>query len=597
MTIEKTKSDIAEWLGEIAPDETVARLLGFSVGRLLLREGLHWRHKAESHRLDVMHVSDWLRTAVAGNAQWLARVDEHGRPKKLMKFGTFREMAAEADKSMRIAIQKAGSVVVDPDHERLHTTLSDGYAMVEMLSVQALDRESSLMQHCIGNGGYDGDVQGDGFLLLSLRDPFGKPHATLRIDRGKAAVVEFQGKQNQPPTERYMVYVREFLRGSGLTFKHGGETRLGMVQDVLGEWHRLDSLPDDLETMGSLRLRGAPVIRMPSRLVVNGDFEAPAWLDRLPDILHVSGEFMARSFPALTGGFKAGRMTLEDGRNHTGLLPERLDVGNLTVISAHGTRIIPKRFEVTGSLSLKLNDWRQVSGDMKVGGTLGISMCTMRKWPGNIDCGGLDVNVDAPLVFEGKLRVRGDLSVGNADVRFPSELRVSGNADFTDHGAGRDIAELPSRMFVAGDLDLGRCNIGCMPRHLEVGGDLVLTDAKFENLEGVKRVSGGLRIDGTEARRIPVGLTKVGGLWAAMSKLESLPEGFTTKSNLVVIGTPMTEFPSGMRIGGHLFGNDDIETLPGDAVVLGKVHGVRVPEHMVAVRQAGISRARSLHRR
>jgi hypothetical protein len=595
MTIEKTKADIAEWLGEIAPDEHVARLLGLSVGRLLLREGLYWRLRAETHRLDVMHVCDWLRTAVAETADWLARLDEYGRPKKLMKFGTFREMRVEADKAMRIAIQKQGRVEIDPDHERLHMELADGYSMVEMLTFEALDRESSQMQHCIGNGGYDYDLSGDGFLLLSLRDPFGKPHATLRVDREKSSVVEFQGKQNEPPADRYMVYIKEFLRAAKLGLGRGGEHRLGMIQDVFGEWHDIRNLPDELETRGSLTLTDAPVFRMPSRLIVNGHFAAPRWMDRHPDVFHVSGDYMSENIPPITGDFKVGAMAITDGRNHKGRLPEKLDVGSLTV-EAVGSRIFPDTFEVTGNLSLVVTDARQVPSSLKVGGALRLYRSTIKVWKGDVDCGDLDASVTQKLVFEGKVRVRGNLHASYDDVTFKRPLRVSGDADFSDNCTGRDIAELPARMFVGGDLILQNCKIDRMPKHLEVGKDLVLTDAKFDSLLGMKRVGGGLRIDGTEATELPQGLTKVGGLWAAMSKLEGLPDGFTTKDNLVIIGTPMTEFPPGMRIGGHLFSNDEIETLPDDAIVLGKVHNVRVPDHMAAIRQADKSRVRSLHR-
>ncbi|MCV9963696.1 PcfJ domain-containing protein [Pararhizobium sp. BT-229] len=601
MSAENTRDQIAVWLGGIASDEEVARLLGFSVGRLLMREGLHWRHKAETHRLDIMHVRDWLRTSVAEGAEWLARVDTHGRPKKLMKFGTFREMTAEADKAMRIAIQKLGKIDIDPAHERLHTQLADGYAMVEMLSDDALDRESTLMQHCIGNGGYDGDLAGDGHLLLSLRDPHGKPHATLRIDRGEGAVVELQGKQNKPPADRYMPYIREFLKATKMRLARGGESRLGLVQDVLGEWHDLHDLPDDLETRGSLLVADAPPFRMPSRLVVNGDFDAPGWMDRHPDILHVSGEYFTRFLPPVIGDFRAGSLTVSASQNFRGLLPGKLDVGKLTVISPNGLRIMPSEFEVTGSLVLMLNDRRQVPDDLRVGGELDIRMCTIRVWKGDVDCGGLNATVDKPMSFDGKVRVRGDLEVGGADVRLPNELRVSGNADFSDHRNGRKIEALPRRMFVGGDLDLERCEIGTMPSHLEVGGDLVVTDAVFDGLDGVKRVSGGLRMEGTSVRSLPPALTRVGGLWAAMSKLESLPDGFAaTKSNLIVIGTPMSELPSGLFVKGNLFaGGNGIDTLPDDAVVRGRVHGLRVPAHMEHLRLTvdGRLRGRSLLRR
>lgn len=581
MNAENTKQQIAAWLGEFATDERVAGLLGFSVGRLLLREGLHWRHKAEAHRLDVMHVRDWLRSAVMENDEWLARVDEHGRPKKLMKFGTFREMTAEADKAMRIAIQKLGKIEIDPAHERLHTQLSDGYAMVEMLSDDALDRESSIMQHCIGNGGYDGDLSSDNYVLLSLRDPHGKPHATLRIDRAEGVIDELQGKQNNPPTEKYMPYIREFLKATKMRIVHGGDGRLGMVQDVFGEWHDLQELPDDLETRGSLMIAGAQPFRMPSRLVVNGNFTPPDWMDRHPDILHVSREYITRLLPPIVGDFRVGRLTVSASKIP---LPSKLDVDLLTVVGDGGQRIMPPVFEVTGALVLKLNDQRQIPKDLRVGGDLDITMCTVRVWKGDIDCGGLNATVEKPISFGGKIRVRGDLQVGGADVKFPSELRVSGNADFSNSRSGRRVRALPRRMFVGGDLDLEQCEIGIMPSHLEVGGDLVLTDAKFEGLQGVKRVSGGLRIEGTTVRELPAGLLKVGGLWAAMSKLESLPDGFAaTKSNLIVIGTPMSELPRGLFVKGNLFAGD-IDTLPDDAVVKGRVHGLRIPSHMEHLR-------------
>lgn len=585
MSAENTKDQIAVWLGGIASDEEVARLLGFSVGRLLMREGLHWRHKAETHRLDIMHVRDWLRTSVAERADWLSRVDTLGRPKKLMKFGTFREMTAEADKAMRIAIQKLGKIDIDPAHERLHTRLADGYAMVEMLSYDALDRESSLMQHCIGNGGYDGDLMGDGHILLSLRDPHGKPHATLRIDRREGAVVELQGKQNKPPADKYTPYIREFLKATKMRLVCGGESRLGLVQDVLGEWHDLNDLPDDLETRGSLVLGDAHPFRMPSRLVVNGDFIAPSWMDRHPDVLHVSGHYSSQRLPPITGEFKVGGLNITDGVNHEGRLPEKLDVGNL-VVHAEATRIFPDRFEVTGSLALLINESRQVPSELKVGGTLHLDQIKVRVWKGNIDCGGLEASVERNLSFEGKVRVRGDLVAGNADVKFRHELRVSGDADLSDSGRGRKIGELPARMFVGGDLILEKCEIGLMPKHLEVGGDLVLTDAVFADLDGVKRVSGGLRMEGTAVRTLPPALTRVGGLWAAMSKLESLPDGFAAaKSNLIVIGTPMSELPRGLFVKGNLFaGGNDIDTLPDDAVVKGKVHGLRIPSHMEHLR-------------
>jgi hypothetical protein len=594
---ETAKTEISEWLGEIAPDERVAGLLGLCVGRLLLREGLHWRQKAMAHRLDITHIADWLSAAVAEGAQWLSREDELGRPKKLMKFGGFREMVTEADKAMALAIQKRGTITVDPAHERIVAHLSDGYAMVEMLSETALDRESAEMQHCIGNGGYDGDVRGEFIRLLSLRDPHGKPHATFRVNRLSSIVVEYQGKQNQPPHPKYMGYIREFIKAEGLRFSHGGENRIGMVEDIYGEWHDLADLPDELETAGSLNMRDVPQCRIPRRLVVNGDFTAPHWMDETPQVLHVAGDLFSGALPRFVGDFRAGRIRIAGGVNTSRpgfRIPERIDAGTV-VIETAGLIKLPRKLEVTGNLALSIPSATGVPEELKVGGLLDIERTGLKVWKGDVDCGGMIVQPRNPFSFQGAVRVRGDLTVKGSDVTFAKELRVSGNADFSENGAGRKIAALPGRMFVSGNLLLDNCTIGKMPRHLEVGGELVLTDAKFPSLAGLKRVGGTMRIEGTAVTALPENLVKMGGLMAAKSLLASLPEGFTVKDNLILIGTPMEELPGGLFVGGNLFvQTSGISILPEDAVVKGRIIGISGLRDVIDRSKGGRPQVRSL---
>ncbi len=546
------------------------------------------------HRLDITHIADWLSAAVTENAQWLSRVDEFGRPKKLMKFGGFREMVREADKAMALAIEKQGVVTVDPAHERIVAQLSDGYAMIEMLSEAALDRESAKMQHCIGNGRYDRDIRSESMRLLSLRDPHGNPHATFRVDRLSSIVVEFQGKQNRDPHPKYMAYIREFMKADGLRFSHGGENRIGMVEDIYGEWHDLTDLPAELETAGSLDLSRIDVCRMPRKLVVNGDFTAPRNMEHHPDVFHVSGSYNFRKLPPIEGDFKVGMMSISEECGYF-VLPERMDVAELTI--EFKSRYLPRRFEVTGNLALNVRDRRQVPDQLKVGGSLDLEGTTVKVWNGDIDCGALEVRLARPIQFNGKVRVRGDLYVDRADTTFHKPIRVSGNADFSGLGEGRKIAALPSRMYVGGDLDLSKCEIGRMPRHLEVGCDLILTDAEFDSVMGLKRVGGTLRIEGTSVTELPQGLLKVGALMAAKSRLDRLPDGFTTKSNLVVIGTPMEELPNGLVVGGNLFVQDTaIETLPDDAVVKGRVLGISGFRNVVDRQGTGRLQVRSLRR-
>lgn len=596
---EKTKAEISEWLSGLTDDPRVAWLLGLCVGRLLLREGLHWRSVAIGRRLEIDHVRDWLVSAVSEGARWLTKTDQYDRPKKLMKFGGFRELVAEADKAMSIAIQKNGQITLDPSHERIFANLEDGYVIVEMLSPAALDRESALMQHCIGNGGYDGHVEGEFMRLLSLRDPYGKPHATFLVNRLTSVVTEFQGKQNSPPDLKYMPYIQAFMRAERLRFAHGAENRIGMVEDIHGEWHELTALPESLETLGTLDMRNLPPCRLPKRLVVNGGFIAPRWMTEMPDTLHVRDNFvLGDAIPKFSEDFRAGNMVVTAGPAKDGsvTLPLRLDVENLCVEIGPGLKL-PADFEVTGNFTLRASSAGDLPRRLVVGGVLDVTDLSARVWRGDIDCGGLAAYPDVSLAFKGNVRVRGDLRINGGDVTFDKELRVSGDAVLDEGGKGRVISALPRRIVVKGDLLLQNCKIGVMPRHLEVGGDLVLTDAVFDDLSGLRKVGGALCLEGTEVEELPPSLVKVGALMAAKSGLTSLPEGFTTKDNLILIGTPMQELPTGLKVGGNMFTQTSgITILPADAEVAGRILGLKGVVDNIDRSKDGRPRVRSLRR-
>ena len=599
MDTDRIKREIADFISPVVRDDDAARLLGLSIGRLLLREGERWRTAAISRWRDIRHVGDWLSSAVTDNAAWLGRVDEMGRPLKLMKLGSIEAAVHEADKAMRIAIQKAGKVALDGTEETLHTALADGFFVARLRSPAALDRESAAMQHCIGNGGYDGDLSGEDYLLLSLRDAANRPHATFRVDAERSMITEFQGKQNRRPAERYMPYVRQFIRLSGLGLSGDDQAWAGMVQDRNGDWHPLENLPDDLETAGDLHLLAAPPFRMPSRLVVNGDFTAPVWMREHPAVLHVSGHYVHAELPPIKGDFKAGSMNLSAADFAGDILPERLDVTCL-VIDAGDRRILPDRFEVTGGLTLKLSSSRQVPKVLKVGRALDITGCGVRKWDGDIECGDLNVRDVRRLSIGGRLVIRGDLDAEGSEIVWPEAVRIGGDATFSRaSGYGcftKPDLVLPRAMKVGGDLIMEESRIREMPSILEVGGDLGITDAEVTSLGGLRKVGGALRMEGTQVRELPAGLTRVGHLMAAMSSLERLPDGFTTTDQLILIGTPMTGLPAGLRVGGDLFlQNSGIESLPDDASVGGRIHGIRLPGHEARVR-ADRRQGRSLRR-
>ncbi|MBY3432760.1 hypothetical protein HFN89_01040 [Rhizobium laguerreae] len=193
----------------------LAELVKVSVGRIALkgcRQDIDWCGRQNGTQIN--HIADWLASAVATEAPWLSNVDEHGRPKKLMKFGTLDAMSAEADKHMQKRLTAAAAAVVREEE----TFADDGgeYRIVRLTTPSALDRESDAMRHCIGHGAYDRYLGRDEFLLLSLRDKGNHPHITIQVNHGK--IIQFFGKGNSTPKAEYRDAALGLLSPLGIEF-------------------------------------------------------------------------------------------------------------------------------------------------------------------------------------------------------------------------------------------------------------------------------------------------------------------------------------------------------------------------------------------
>jgi alpha-L-fucosidase len=142
---------IADFIAGLDEDADVRRLLDLSVGRVLRAAG----KRGEEYRPDqqkAAHVADWLRASVVRKEAWLANVDDLKRPRKLLKFSRFEDIVKEADKAMRAANARDG-VSSSGDGQTLYRDLENGYRFVQLHTREALQRESSRMGHCVGNGG------------------------------------------------------------------------------------------------------------------------------------------------------------------------------------------------------------------------------------------------------------------------------------------------------------------------------------------------------------------------------------------------------------------------------------------------------------
>lgn len=78
----------------------------------------------------------------------------------------------------------------------------DKWTVQELKTAEQLEAEGDVMQHCVG--GYNpGDI-GRLYRIFSLRDPKGRPHATMEWSPSALYVVQLRGKQNDEPAPDYM---------------------------------------------------------------------------------------------------------------------------------------------------------------------------------------------------------------------------------------------------------------------------------------------------------------------------------------------------------------------------------------------------------
>lgn len=353
-------------------DPRLASYLALSAGRVMLnaaRRGGDWLGVTDEK---LRHIADWLKAEIRKDASWMKNVDDKDRPKKLMKFSTIDDIVSEADKAMLTASQQLSSVILVEGDEALFAQLDDGYHVVRLLTPAALDRESATMQHCIGNGGYD-DQLGDGdHLYLSLRDGFGKPHATMEIEKGK--VVQLQGKQNKPPIEKHLDRIIPLIRECGYPVDIPA-SHLGHVVDKNGDWHRIENLPDGLTVDVDLNLSGTGITTLPYGLTVGGDLDlSDTDITTLPDGLVVGGSLnlygsgiTALPFRLTVGGdfdlFRTDVTTLPDGLVVGGnlnlygtaitALPDELKVGGTLYLSDMGITVLPDGLTVGKTLYLR----------------------------------------------------------------------------------------------------------------------------------------------------------------------------------------------------------------------------------------------------
>lgn len=491
--------------------ERVTEMLMLSVGRIIWKaEGNDTSRiitAVRQHEREIKHVADWFKSAVIENAPWLANVDHLGHPKKLMKYCALERIFAEADKVMIRKSRGLGRRLLSDGAEEVVATLEDGYSIVRLLTPEALDAETTEMQHCVGQGAYDAALTDGKTVLLSLRDEHGKAHATIEVCDG--LVEQVQGKQNKPPKAKYIPLIASYFRQTDYNWSLFGDGTEGFVIDIHGTIHSNEDLPDELHAHGGLVLRD--VAKMPSFATARTDIavhcladaKTPLRLEAGRDIALIGSGFTTCPELVLTGDLSL---------DHTKItaLPEGLSVGSLDVRSTP-LASLPGDFRCSGSIALKFTEvtalpsilWKvedskvssygtvdvlgspisDLGGLNHVNGSLRLAGTKMNAIPdgffvsGELDVGELDLiaigegvranrltaAVTKSIFFLGDVLELGDIYLVNCGVSFPSVVKSSQS------------------------VTLIRCRVGLMPERIECAGKLDLASSSSNGLPGVIR--------------------------------------------------------------------------------------------------------------
>lgn len=450
------KLNISETLFRLTDDDRVARLAVIGIGGVLFRHHKKdgdWGAVFDAYLVEIRHVIDWLTSAVADGDDWLLRVDSKERPVKLMKMHSIPQLVAEADKAFAKKMQKVGSVVVLPKDERLHMALADGYNVVQMLTPQALDRESAVMQHCIGLGSYDRHVEGDRYALYSLRDHLNRPHATIEVENASKTLLQLRGKQNEMPIAKYLKALAPFIEAEGL---NSGETAdMGFVIGKGSIVHHVSEIPDGAEFDRTLVLRNPgdnpEDIRLPIGIRVEGDLDIGEGFEKiLSSSASISGDVHARglNIPDISPDFTFGGGLYLEG-SWVGDLPEGLHIRGHLVFKHCRKVVLPRGLVIDGDLDLTQADVEELPRDIVIRGSLHANDSTLRRLPGSgsvggaVFLGGTKQIEEIPAGFtvggnlmlrDSSVRVIGEgVSVGgmvsiNSDIA--AELEVDASAEF-----------------------------------------------------------------------------------------------------------------------------------------------------------------------
>jgi hypothetical protein len=442
--------------GFLPSDPAAAGLLRLALGKVLRRRAANmrelralpedapawlrrrWPDDGPYHRFapdpglqnKVRRVADWIGAALRHRDAWLHRVDDRGRPKKLLKLGSLEQACGEADKAAMKARnpRPAGRPVRDGASEETVMALPEGFRIVRLTTPEALKAEGVDMGHCLGRAADDDDLADGSLRFFSLRDAGNRPHVTFEVDSPAHALLQCRGKGDKPPVSRYLPYVQAWIRRERYHLGEGPKAT-GLIEWD-GAYHDMAALPRDLYCLGDLDLSGTGVAALPPGLKVNGSLDLSGTrIAALPAGLKVGGDLVLKgtAVTALPPGLVVGG-DLDLSGTVVAALPAGLRVGGDLVLQGTAVTALPPGLVVGGNLDLRGTGIAALPERLKVGGHLDLQGTAVTALPERLKIGGyLDLRGSAIAALPGGLRVGGNLYLPAIVVRrLPEDAVIRG---------------------------------------------------------------------------------------------------------------------------------------------------------------------------
>jgi hypothetical protein len=481
----KVVSDLAEMRSGV----DVSELLSVSFGRVV---------HAEARRLgrfdqtlystgELNHIIDWLVAARLRNEEWLTRVDANGRPLKLMKFGSIAQMTAEANKAMKKR-RGDGAALRSTEGVELVHDCGDGFGIFRLTTDASLDREGFEMGHCLGQGSYDQGVADGSTVIYSLRDRFGKSHATIDCYGPHNRVRQIKGKQNDHPKPEYFRKILAWLP-SGWSVDDE-ELPPGFPLNRQGRPVDLAGMKPGEVFHGDLLFRSSYAtdeepdefpIPLPDGIVVNGNIEVVG-ADLISRMRNGKGsETSVLQRLVVPKGLRVeGRLVVKYMHIDVGVL----DVDHFDAYVCHVDRL-PSTFRAEANFRNAAFDGL---AETTFEGNVMFSNCSSVKLGRGVrfgadvlttGCSKIGLYSPPAVIFENGTIFGGHLRVETSDVGFKGQIDCGGNVTIQ----GSHEICMPESFKVGGDLVIDDVVMDKWPQTLDVGGTITVTDYNLHSGE------------------------------------------------------------------------------------------------------------------